>query len=166
MFAGLEVRELQPAVRAGLLGRHHVPRVLLGLSGGAVFQTVVDFLIYNDNEEVFSAQRQFQCWERVPLDTISSVFTNEFLKTTDHALNEPLGATARESGWIHLDGSVAFSTVEQIDDPAIYAVLVERVSRGAGAADLPFECGSQCNGTLWPNGPLGDDGLDGDECPQ
>ena len=130
--------------------------ILLGLSGGAVFDTVANFLIYNDNEEVFSAQYQYRCWVRVPLDVISSVFTNTFLKTTNHAANEPLGATNRESGWIHLDGDVAFSTVEQIDDPAIYAVLVERVSRGAGAADLPFECGRQDNGSLWPNGPLGD----------
>jgi len=133
--------------------------ILLGLSGGAAFDTVVDLLVYNDNEEVFSAQRQFRCWERVPLDVISGVFTQSFLVTTNHAANEPLGAASRESGWIHLDGGVAYSTVEQIQDPAIYAVLVERVARGAGAADLPFECGEQVNGSLWPNGPLGDGAL-------
>ncbi|MFN0008531.1 MAG: hypothetical protein ACKVXR_11565, partial [Planctomycetota bacterium] len=130
--------------------------ILLGLSGGAVFDTVVDFLVYNDNEEVFSAQRTIRCWERVPLDVISSVFTQSFLVGTSHAANEPLGATGRESGWIHLDGGVAYSSVEQILNPAVYGVLVERVARGAGAADLPFECGSNPNGSLWPNGPLGD----------
>jgi hypothetical protein len=133
--------------------------ILLGLSGGAAFQTVADFLVYNDNEEVLSAQRQFRCWERVPLDVISGIFTQAFLVTTNHAANEPLGATARESGWIHIDGGIAFSSVEQIIDPAVYAVLVERVARGAGAADLPFECGENSNGSLWPNGPLGDNVL-------
>jgi hypothetical protein len=130
--------------------------ILLGLSGGAQFETIVDFIAYNDNEEAFSAQRQFRCWERVPLDVISSIFRNDFLVTTNHAANEPLGAELRESGWIHLDGSVAFSTHQQIIDPAIYAVLVETVKRASGAADLPFECGSQTNGDLWPVGLLGD----------
>jgi len=133
--------------------------VLLGLSGGAQFDTIVDFVIYNDNEEVFSAQHQFRCWERAPLDTLSGIFTQSFLATTNHAVNEPLGAPGRESGWMQLDGSVAFSHVEQIDDPAIYAVLVERVARGAGASDLPFEAGTQGNGSLWPNGPFGDNQL-------
>ena len=130
--------------------------IFLGLSGGAAFQTVAQLEIYNDNEEMLSGQWQFQCWSRVPLDVVSGFFTNTFLKTTNHAANEPLGATARESGWIKIYGDTAFSSVEQIDEPAIYAVLVERVSRGAGAADLPFECGHRYNGSLWPNGPLGD----------
>jgi len=133
--------------------------ILLGLSGGAAFETVADFLVYNDNEEVFSAQRQFRCWERVPLDVISSVLTQSFLVTTNHAANEPLGATTRESGWIKLDGGVAYSSVEQILNPAVYGVLVERVARGAAAADLPFECGNNPYGSLWPNGPLGDNVL-------
>jgi len=130
--------------------------ILLGLSGGSQFDTVIDFLVYNDNEEVFSAQRQIRCWERVPLDVISGVLTQSFLATTNHAANEPLGATTRESGWIHLDGGVAYSSVEQILNPAVYGVLVERVARGAGAADLPFEAGENGSGSLWPNGPLGD----------
>jgi hypothetical protein len=133
--------------------------ILLGLSGGAQFDTIADFLVYNDNEEVFSAQRQFRCWERVPLDVISGVFLQSFLATTNHAANEPLGATTRESGWIRIDGGVAFSSVEQIIDPAVYAVLVERSGRGRGAADLPFERGCQDNGSLWPNGPQGDNWL-------
>jgi len=135
--------------------------VLLGLSGGASFQTIADLLVYNDNEEVFSAQYEFKCWDRQPLDVISPVFTNTFLQTTNHASDEPLGATARESGWIHVDGGLAYSSIEQILDPAVYAVLVERVSRGAGASDLPFERGEQTNGDLWPNGPWGD-GVVGD----
>jgi len=135
--------------------------ILLGLSGGSQFDTIADFLVYNDNEEVFSAQRQFRCWERVPLDTISGIFLQSFLVTTNHATDEPLGATTRESGWIHLDGGVAFSTADQIIDPAVYAVLVDRPARVAGASDLPFERGTQSNGSLWPNVPYGDN-LPGD----
>jgi hypothetical protein len=133
--------------------------ILLGLSGGAQFETIADFLVYNDNEEVFSAQRQFRCWERIPLDVISGIFLQSFLVTTNHAANEPLGAPGRESGWMRVDGGVAFSMIDQIDDPAIYAVLVERTARVAGAADLPFERGEQDNGSLWPNVPFGDNGM-------
>jgi len=131
--------------------------VMLGLSGGALFDTVFDFKIYNDNEEQFSAQRTIRCWERTPLDTISSMFSQSFLAgVASNNLLEPLGATGRESGWIHLDSALASAAIEQILDPAIYAVLVERVARGAGASDLPFEYGTTNYGSLWPNGPFGD----------
>jgi len=135
--------------------------ILIGLSGGSAFQTVADLLVFNDNEEVFSAQRQFQCWERVPLDVVSGVFSDAFLKTTNHAANEPLGGglSGRETGWILLDGSHSFSSAEQITDPAVFAVLVERVGRDTGGADLPFGKGTQVNGDLWPVGNLGDGGL-------
>jgi hypothetical protein len=135
--------------------------ILLGLSGGAAFETIVNFLVYNDNEEVFSAQRQFRCWERVKLATISGVFSNQFLKGTNHALNEIVGASQREAGWMRLDGLAAFSSAEQISDPAIYAVLVEKVNI-FGAADLPFENGLQANGDLFPVGIFGDGGVNGD----
>ena len=135
--------------------------ILLGLSGGASFDTIVNFLIYNDNEEVFSAQRQFHCWERARLSDISGVFGNQFLKGTNHALNEIVGASSRESGWMRLDGATAFSSAEQISDPAIYAVLVEKVNI-FGAADLPFENGLQPNGDLFPLGIFGDGGVNGD----
>jgi len=69
------------------------------------------------------------------------------------------GVGGRETGWIQIDGSHAFSTVEQINDPAVYAVLVEKVARSAGSADLPFGKGTQVNGDLWPIGNLGDGGL-------
>ena len=72
-----------------------------------------------------------------------------------------MGASQRESGWMRLDGLTAFSTAEQISDPAIYAVLVERVQQ-MGAADLPFETGLQANGDLFPIGIFGDGGVNGD----
>ena len=64
------------------LGQDVTPRselVLIALSGGRAFTTTLDFAIFNDNEEPFSAQYTFQCWERVPLPAISGVFDQDFL---------------------------------------------------------------------------------------
>jgi hypothetical protein len=117
---------------------YHSELILIGLTGGAQFTTVVDFLVYNDNEEVFSAQYSFKCWARVPLGTLNGVFTQVFLKSTNNAPNEILGANQTEAGWMKLNGNTAFSTQAQFNDPAIYAVLIEKIG-AYGAADLPFE---------------------------
>jgi hypothetical protein len=52
--------------------------ILVGLTGQS-FTTIVNFLVYNDNEEVFSTQYAFDCWARVRLAQISGIFTNDFL---------------------------------------------------------------------------------------
>lgn len=131
--------------------------ILIGLSGGAAFHTIVDFWVYNDNEEAFSAQYEFKCWDRVKLDDINGVFTQDFLKNnTNHAVNEIVGASGVESGWMRVYGGTAFSYAEQILNPAVYAVLVERIG-GYGAADLPFESvATQNNGDLLARGIFGD----------
>lgn len=121
--------------------------VLLDLSGGAGFTTVVDFLIYNDNEEVFSAQHQFECWTKVELLDISQVFSQDFLSDFTHDdPNEILGAPDHESGWIRLDGDLAASQTQVIADPAILAFFLESSATGRKGADLPFGIGSQTNG--------------------
>jgi hypothetical protein len=131
--------------------------ILIGLSGGTAFDTIVDFWIYNDNEEAFSAQYQFRCWDRVFLTQINNVFTQDFLhNSTNDAANEIIGANTVESGWMRVFGGTAFSSAEQILDPAIYAVLIERIGN-VGAADLPFESvETQANGDLLPVGIFGD----------
>lgn len=130
--------------------------ILINLSGGTRFDSIASFWIYNDNEEVFSAEYQFRCWDRVKLYNINGVFTQSFLKTTNHAAGEIVGATDVESGWIRVYGGTAFSTAESITDPATYAVLVERIG-SYGAADLPFESlATQTNGDLLPTGIFGD----------
>jgi hypothetical protein len=131
--------------------------VLINLSGGAAFTTTLDFAIFNDNEELLSAQHTFYCWERVNLLDISSAFSNAFLKTTQHAANEIAGLPAWESGWIRINGGTASSTQKVIVDPAFYAVLVER-SGVYAVADLPFELCSQTNGSLLPLALTGDNG--------
>jgi hypothetical protein len=122
--------------------------IFLGLTGGAQFTTVVDFLVYNDNEEVFSAQYSFKCWDRVPLGTINGVFTQTFLKSTNNAPNEIIGAPQVKAGWMRIKGNSAFSTAAQFANPAIYAVLIEKIGNYA-ASDLPFE-----TPTLNPSGAL------------
>jgi hypothetical protein len=130
--------------------------ILIGLSGGSAFTTIVNFWIYNDNEEAISAQYSFRCWDRVPLLGISGAFGEDYLDSTNNAANEILGANGRESGWFRVYGLTAFSSAEQIQDPAVYAVLVEKIA-GHGASDLPFESVElQDNGSLLPRGIFGD----------
>lgn len=132
--------------------------ILVGLAGGRAFDTIVNFLIYNDNEEVFSAQHLFRCWDRVSLGTINGAFNQSFLVNTNQNQQEIIGANTRESGWFRVFGATAFSTAEQIVDPAIYAVLIEIIGTH-GAADLPFESpaiNEPRNGSLFPTGPFGD----------
>ena len=131
--------------------------VLINLTGGKTFEAIVDFLVYNDNEEVFSAQHKFKCWDYRPLLEISNVFAEAFLDTTnDNPLEE---INTIESGWYKLDGNVAFSTNTSIPDPAILAVQVARglpVGGVFGMGTLPFTLGSQDNGDLLPLTILGD----------
>jgi hypothetical protein len=123
--------------------------ILLGLTGGAAFTTTVDFLIYNDNEEVFSSEYTFECWDRVQLLDISGIFANAFLQQwTNHDPQEMIGAPTIETGWFRMVGAQASSTTTTIADPAVYCVLVERIGN-RGAADLPFEAGLNDSGKLF-----------------
>lgn len=143
--------------------------VLVGLTG-AQFQTVVNILAYNDNEEAFSAQYQFGCWAKVRLADVSSLFTQTFLKFTNHHPSEIFGLPDVESGWFRMDGAIAFSSETTVASPAFAAMLVES-SRGnsifgsvfsfylgalSETASMPFYQGRQGNGDLLPFGALGD----------
>ena len=122
--------------------------ILIGLSGGAAFHTTVDFAIYNDNEEMFSAEHTFHCWQKARLLDISGVFANDFLKlSTNHDSDEILGAANYESGWFSLHGHMANSPTTTISSPAVYAVLVEEAN-SIGVSDLPFEAGQNFSGAL------------------
>lgn len=129
--------------------------IFVGLSGGASFDTTVQLQIFNDNEDPFSAQYSFRCWSKVPLLSVSGMFSNSMLHASDDNDLEVLGLPTMETGWIRLDGLLAQSTNTVILDPAFLAVLVE--GRGTySTADLPFELCTQTNGDLLPLGPLGD----------
>jgi hypothetical protein len=117
--------------------------VLIALSGGSYFDTTVDFQVYNDNEEMFSAEHTFSCWEKVALGQISGVFSQAFLRDqTNHDVNEVFGNPTLETGWFRMSGRVANSTAGSIQNPAIYGVLLERAGR-VSVGDAPFEIGGR-----------------------
>lgn len=146
--------------------RIHIPRFLgqdlfsnstmtfIGLSGGTEFTTILDFAIYNDNEEMFSRQYMFDCWTKVRLVDISNVFNNSFLQSTNDDPQEIIGQPGQEAGWFTFQGLNAFSTNTNIAFPAVYGVLVEDRG-GERVSDLPWDEGCR-NGSLLPTGPLGD----------
>lgn len=127
--------------------------VLLSLSGGRNFTTIVDFLAFNDNEEAFSGQIEFRCWDKRELREISDVFSQDFLASTGNSPHEDIQGV--EYGWLRIDGNLANSSAASIPDPAFLALLIERVG-SYGVADLPFETGTQTNGDLLPRGVQGD----------
>jgi len=127
-------------------GQARAELILIGLTG-TKFDTTVDFLIYNDNEEVFSSQHTFDCWDRVPLLSISGAFSNDFLANfTNNDPGEIQGFPVFESGWFVMNGAVASSTATSVGQPAMLAVMVE-VSR-LSSASLPYTIGEQTNGQL------------------
>jgi hypothetical protein len=124
--------------------------VMIALTGGAQFTTTLDFLVYNDNEEVFSKNYAFRCWTKVPLTTISNTFLQSFLaNSTSHAPGETIGATNVETGWFEIDGRAASSTSTVLQDPAFLAFLIEHTGPLSGA-ELAFDSGRQANGDLLP----------------
>ncbi|MFT7669053.1 MAG: hypothetical protein ACI8X5_001753 [Planctomycetota bacterium] len=127
-------------------GLPYAELILIGLTG-TKFTTTADFLIYNDNEDVFSSSHSFDCWDRVALLDVSGAFSNDFLLNgTNNDPNEIQGFTLFESGWMEINGGVAVSTSTSVGNPAMLAVLVE-VTR-LSSASLPFTIGEQDNGGL------------------
>ncbi len=130
--------------------------ILIALSGGAQFETRVLFAIYDDNENATSATYPFRCWTKVRLRDISGAFLETTLEQSDNPA-EIAGASQKEAGWIRIDGQTASSGFETIQDPAIYAVLIQQHFYELFAAvDLPFELCSQVNGDLLPENVFGD----------
>ena len=146
-------------VQGGIAFRSEL--ILINLTGGRLFDAIVGFLVYNDNEDVFSAQHQFRCWTRVALSDIDGVFNDQFLKdlaTNNLSEVQGGGASFPETGWFSIDGQSADSTAAHFDNPAILALRIEvdhSQSRCAGAV-LPFCFGTQDNGDLLPRGIFGD----------
>src|SRR5690606_27877074 len=96
--------------------------VLVALTGDGGWTTLVDLLVSNDNEEIFSNQYPFSCWTKVGLDAVSSVFTQNFLVNfTNQNPVEPIGWPAVETGWVQLRGRSASNLLATVDDPAILA---------------------------------------------
>jgi hypothetical protein len=127
--------------------------VLINLTGGGAFTATLGFLVYNDQEDAFSASYQFRCWARVPLSTISGAFNQSFLAGTNSNSENVLGLY--ESGLYVLGGLSASSQSTSLGDPAILAMQVDRGLFGIGSAFLPYCVGTQNNGSLLAHGPTG-----------
>ena len=155
---------------AGVNGNFNDELVLINLTGGQQFTALVDFLVYNDNEQAFSVQYTFTCWVRVALTSISPVFSDSFLKTTNDSPTEIAGVPAApDFGWFQIDGDTATSAGTQFIDPAILAarriifkngVLIpyqgNPVNTRSFCSALPFGLGTQANGALLSHTLLGD----------
>ena len=129
--------------------------VLVNLTGGRAFTTSISFLIFNDNEEAFSGEYTFYCWESVGLRNISGATRNNFLKNfTNNDPEEVIGISGLEAGWILFDGGTANSVNTSISDPAVLVSLID-LGR-VGSAQLPFVLGEQDNGDLLPTSINGD----------
>jgi len=129
---------------------HASELILIGLSGGARFTTLADFVIFNDNEVPLSAQYSFPCWKKVSLLSISGVFGRSFLaNNTADAPLEIIGQSTYEAGWFLVEGHIAQSTSATILNPTILAVLVETAGSRPGA-EIPFLQERRNTGALWP----------------
>jgi hypothetical protein len=152
-------RDLNGAEYAGSANEIHIPRfvadansslIVLGLTG-AQFRTVISFLAYNDNEEAFSGQFTVDCWDIRRLQNISGVFTESFLESTNHTMNET-GVNGNETGWIRLVGQTAFSSAAQRSNPAFIAMSIDQ----GAYSSLPYGAGTNNNGDLLVLGPFTD----------
>lgn len=104
-------------------------------TAGTTTQTA--FLVYNDNEQPFSIEFSFQCWQRARLVSISGVFTDDFLKSTAHDPSEVGGLTWVETGWFEVKGtSSTSSTGQSTSNPPVLGVLID--VKPNSAAQLPF----------------------------
>ena len=142
---------LIPRFFGEVAGVREATLVLIGLTGGVQFETTIDFMLYNDNEQGFSGSHTFECWERIPLIDFSASSSNSFLAATGNDPEEIWGAPEIESGWIRIDGYVASSSSTDIYDPAVYAVLIDNFGPGKMASDLPWSMGCQNNAALLPS---------------
>lgn len=123
----------EPAPRGATLG----DLILLQPLASPGVTTTTALLIYNDNEEVYSAQYSFTCWKRVRLSAISGTFLESFLDQSNDSANEVIGMPAIESGWFQVRGQTAVgSSGQSTPNPPILGVMVE--VRPYSAADLPY----------------------------
>ena len=101
---------------------------LINMTGGVDFTATVKFDIWNDNEFPLSATVSFKCWFNQPLEVVSSVFSESYLR--DNTPHDPSeldincdGVGEFETGWAKIKGLVASSTAQTISDPAILGAI-------------------------------------------
>ena len=123
----------EPAMRSSTVSELILFQPLVGLG----VTTTTAFLVWNDNEEVYSALYGFTCWTRVRPLTISGAFGQAFLEQSNHNPAEVIGMPALETGWFEVRGTTSMGPSGQsVHNPPVLGVLVEM--RPYSAADLPF----------------------------
>jgi len=135
--------------------------ILINLTGGKYFQAAVRYYIYNDNEIVFTSTGLIDCFEVIPLTSVSPAFQKSFLLSTNHALLEPWPYyNFLETGAIKIFAEYAYNAGGlTIPDASMYAVLLENFGNlGYGISDLPFQIDdgkTHYHGMLWSTDPSG-----------
>lgn len=101
---------------------------LLNLSGGTQYQVVAGFDVWNDNEFPLSATKLFRCWFETNLEGVSLVFSEGFL--SNNTPNDPQELDVDcdnsgdfETGWACIDGIVATSSNDTIQDPVLLGAI-------------------------------------------
>lgn len=128
---------------------------LINLTGGVNFTATVRFDVWNDNEFPLSAIINFKCWFEEPLEVVSLVFQESFLR--NNTPNDPMeldincdGLGDFETGWAKITGVVATSTATTLMDPALLgAVTAGPESRFFdGGKELWESSAKQLNGSF------------------
>jgi len=90
---------------------------------GQDFRVDLDWLIYNNREDVFSRTFSFVCWTKVRLDQISAV-------TMFPNLNGQNPGGEARTGWARVDGRVATNiyTGELVDDPPFIGAHISTIN--------------------------------------
>lgn len=128
--------------------------ILIDITGGTEFTTTVRVSAFNDNGVGFDFPITFSCWGRFNLQDFPALDAN-FLDVSGDDPSELLGAPSVEMGWFSIDGQDTTSTQVTILDPAVLAVMIDRIE-GSRAAELPFLVGQQTNGHLLHASPNGE----------
>lgn len=101
--------------------------IFVSLVGSSDYETRLDLLPYNNNEDEFSAGWNFRCWDAVKLLYIDSFFDDTFLKGLPTYDNRETGIPWT-SGWIEIDGDEAVDVVgnePKVNDPPFVGAVVQ-----------------------------------------
>jgi len=80
---------------------------IANFTGGPTATNTLQFTVWNDNEIALSTTRTFRCWFDQPLVNVSPLFSESFLRSTQHDPDELdvqcNGNASFETGWARID---------------------------------------------------------------
>ncbi|MEM7199084.1 MAG: hypothetical protein AAF628_02395 [Planctomycetota bacterium] len=102
--------------------------VLLNLAGDRDARVTADFRVWNDNEFPLSLQVHFRCWFQADLSSLSTLFTEAFLRGTpndDEELDVDCdGVGDLETGWLSVVGLSATVGARTTTNPPLLGAIV------------------------------------------